>query len=77
MGKIIDLFKNIIGTKVTFDTKMGSINDRNGMDLKEAEDIRKRWKECTEGLYGKYHHDPDKHDGITHVELDFLECEVK
>ena len=57
---------------------MGTIKDRNGMDLKEAEDIKKRWQEYIEELYKKYHHDPDNHDGvITHLELDILECEVK
>ena len=74
MGKTRDLFKNIGGTKETFHTKMGSINDRNGMDLKEAEDIKKRWQEYTEELYKKDLHDPDHHDGvITHLEPDILE----
>ena len=78
MGKTRDLFKNIRGTKETFHTKMGSINDRNGMDLKEAEDIKKRWQEYTEELYKKDLHDPDHHDGvITHLEPDILEWEVK
>ena len=77
MGKTIDLFKNIRGTKETFHTKMGSINDRNGMDLKEAEDI-KRQQEYTEELNKKDLHDPDTHDDvITHLELDILKCEVK
>ena len=64
-------------TKRTFHAKMGSIKDRNGMDLTEAEDIKKRWQECTE-LYKKDLHDPDNHNGvITHLEPDILECEVK
>ena len=67
MGKTRDLFKKIRDTKVTFHVKMGSIKDRNGMDLIEAEDIKKRWQEYTEGLYKKDLHDPDNHDGvITH-----------
>ena len=78
MGKIRDLFKKIRDTKGTFHAKMGSIKDRNGMDLSEAEDIKKRWQEYTEELYKKDLHDPGKHDGvITHLELDILECEVK
>ena len=78
MGKTRDLFKKIRDTKGTFHTKMGSIKDRNGMDLTEAEDIKKRWQEYTEELYKKDLHDPDNHDGvITHLEPDFLECEVK
>ena len=78
MGKIRDLFKKIRDTKGTFHAKMGSIKDRNGMDLTEAEDIKKRWQECTEELYKKDIHDPDNHDGvITHLELDILEWEVK
>ena len=78
MGKIRDLFKKIRDTKGTFHTKMGSIKDRNGMDLTEAEDIKKRWQEYTEELYKKDLHDPDNHDGvITHLEPDILECEVK
>ena len=77
MGKTRDLFKKIRYTKRTFYVKMGSINDRNGMDLTEAEDIRKRWQEYTE-LYKKDLHKPDNHDGvITHLEPDILECEVK
>ena len=65
-------------TKGTFHAKMGSIKDRNGMDLTEAEDIKKRWQECTEDLYKKDLHDPDNHDGvITHLEPDILECELK
>ena len=78
MGKTRDLFKTIRDTKGTFHAKMGSIKDRNGMDLTEAEDINKRWKEYTEELYKKDLHDPDNHDGvITHLEPDILECEVK
>ena len=78
MGKTRDLFKKIRDTKGTFHAKMGSINDRNGMDLTEAEDIKKRWQEYTEELYKKYLHDPDNHDDvITHLEPDILECEVK
>ena len=66
------------GTKGTFHAKMGLIKDRNGMELTEAEDIKKRWQEYTEELYKKDLHDPDNHDGvITHLELDILECEVK
>ena len=77
MGKTRDLFKTIRYTKGTFHAKMGSIKDRNGMDLTEAEDINKRWKEYTE-LYKKDLHDSDNHDGvITHLEPDILECEVK
>ena len=78
MGKTRDLFKKIRDIKGTFHAKMGSIKDRNGMDLTEAEDIKKRWQEYTEDLYKKDLHDPDYHDGvITHLELDILECEVK
>ena len=78
MGKTRDLFNNITDTKGTFHAKMGSINDRNGMDLTEAEDIKKRWQEYTEELYKKDLHDPDNHEGvITHLEPDILECEVK
>ena len=77
MGKTRDLFKKIRDTKGTFRAKMGSIKDRNGMDLTEAEDIKKRWQEYTE-LYKKDPHDPDSNDGvITHLEPDILECEVK
>ena len=77
MGKTRDLFKKIRDTKGTFHTKMGSIKDRNGMDLTEGEDIRKRWQEYTE-LYKKDLHDPDNHDSIiTHLEPDILECKVK
>ena len=78
MGKTRDLFKNIRDTKGTFHAKMGSIKNRNGMDLTEAEDIKKRWQEHTEELYKKDLHDPDNDDGvITHLEPDILECEVK
>ena len=78
MGKTRDLFKNIRDTKGTFHAKMGSIKDRNGMDLTEAEDIEKRWQEYTEELYKKDLHDPDKHDGvITHLEPYILQCEGK
>ena len=78
MGKARDLFKKISDTKGTFHAKMGSIKDRNGMDLTEAEEIKKRWQEYTEELYKKDLHDPDNHDGvITHLEPDILECEVK
>ena len=77
MGKTRDLFKKIRGTKGTFHAKMGSIKDRNGTDLTEAEDINKRWQEYTEELYKKNLHDPDSHDGVaTHLEPDILECEV-
>ena len=78
MGKTSDLFKKIRDTKGTFHAKMGSIKDRNGMDLTEAEDIKKRWQEYTEELYKKDLHDPDNHSSvITHLEPDILECEVK
>ena len=78
MGKTRDLFKKIRDTKGTLHAMMGSIKDRNGMDLTEAEDIKKRWQEYTEELYKKDLHDPDSHDGvITHLEQDTLECEVK
>ena len=78
MGKPRDLFKKIRDTKGTFHAKMGSIKDRNGMDLTEAEDIKRRWQEYTEELYKKDLHDPDNHDGlIAHLEPDILECEVK
>ena len=73
-----DLFKKIRDTKGTFHAKMGTIKDKNGMDLTEAEDIKKRWQECTEELYKLDLHDPDNHDGvITHLEPDILECKVK
>ena len=78
MGKTRDLFKKIRDIKGTFHAKMGSIKDRNGTDLTEAEDIKKRWQEYTEELYKKDLHDLDNHDGvITHLEPDILECEVK
>ena len=78
MGKRRDIFKKIRDVKGTFQAKMGSIKDRNGMNLTEAEDIKKRWQECTEELYKKDLHDPDNHDGvITHLEPDILEYEVK
>ena len=78
MGKTRDLFKKIRATKGTFHAKMGSIKDRNGLDLTEAEDIKKRWQEYTEELYKKDLHDPDNYGGlITHLEPDILECEVK
>ena len=78
MGMNRDLFKKIRDTKGTFHAKMCSIKDRNGMDLTEAEDIKKRWQEYTEELYKKELHDPDNHDGvITDLEPDILECEVK
>ena len=78
MGKTRDPFKKIRGTKGTFHAKMGSIKDRNGMDLREAEDIKKRLQEYTEELYKKDLHDQDNHDGMfTHLEPDILECEVK
>ena len=78
MGKTSDLFKKIRDTKETFHAQMGSIKDRNGRDLTEAEDIKKRWQEYTEELYKKDLNDPDNHNGgITHLEPDILECEVK
>ena len=80
MGKTRDLFKKIRDIKGAFYAKMGSIKDRNGMDLTEAEDIKKRWQECTEELYKKDLHDPENHNGVithTHLESDILECEVK
>ena len=78
MGKTRVLFKKIRDTKGTFHAKMGSIKDRNGMDLTEEEDIKKRWQEYTEELYKKDLHNPDNHDGvITHLEPDILECEVE
>ena len=76
MGKTKDLFKKITDSKGTFHAKMDSIKNRNGMDLTEAEDVKKRWQEYTE-LYKKDLHDPDNHNGvITHLEPDILECEV-
>ena len=78
MGKTSDLFKNIRDTKGIFHSEMGSIKDRNGRDIIEAEDIKKRWQEYTEELYKKDLHNPDNHnDVITHLEPDILECEVK
>ena len=78
MGKSRDLVKKIRDTKGIFHAKMVTIKNRNGMDLTEAEDIKKRWQEYTEELYKKDLHDPDNHDGmITHLEPDILECEVK
>ena len=78
MGKTRDLFKKTRDTKGTFHEKMGSIKDRNGMDLTEAEDIKKRWQENTEELYKKDLDGPDNHDGsIAHLESDILGCEVK
>ena len=78
MGKTRDLFKKIRDTKGKFYAKIGTIKDRNGIDLTEAEDIKKRWQEYTEKLYKKDLYDPDNHDGvITHLEPDILECEVK
>ena len=78
MGKTRDLFKKIRDTKGTFPAKMGSIKDRNRMDLTEAEDMKKRWQEYTEVLYKKDLHDLHNHDGvITNLEPDILECEVK
>ena len=78
MGKTRDLFKKIRATMGNFHAEMGTIKDRNGMNLTEAEDIKKRWKEYTEALYKKDLHDPGNHDDvITHLEPDILECEVK
>ena len=78
MGKTRDIFKKIRDTKRIFHAKMGSIKDRNGTDLTEAEDIKKRWQEYTEEMYKKDLHDPDNHNGvITHLEPDILVCEVK
>ena len=78
MGKTRGLFKKIRDIKGTIHAKMGSMKDRNGMDLTEAEDIKKRWQEYTEELYQKYLHDPDNHNGvITHLEPEILKCEVK
>ena len=78
MGKTRDLFKKITDTKGTFHARMGSIKDRNDIDLTEAEDIKKRWQEYMEELYKKDLHDSDNHDGVTtHLEPDILECEVK
>ena len=77
MGKTRDLFKKIRDTKGTFHAKMGSVKDRNGMDLTEAEDIKKRWQEYTEELYKKELHDPDNHGVMIHLKPDILQCEVK
>ena len=78
LRKTRELFKKIKGTKGLFHAKMGTMKDRNGRDLTEADDIKKRWQEYTEKLYKKDLHDPDKHDDvITHLEPDILECEVK
>ena len=78
MGITRDLFKKVRDTKGTFHAKMGSIKDRNGLDLTEAEDIKKRWQEYTEQLYKKELNDPDNHDGvITQLEPDIMEYEVK
>ena len=78
MGKTRDRFKKIRDAKGTFHAKMGSIKDRNGMDLTDVENIKKRWQEYTEELHKKDLHDPENHDSvITHLEPDILECEVK
>ena len=78
MGKMSDLFKEIRDIKGTLHEKMGTIKDRNGMDLTEAEDVKKRWQQYTEELYKKDLHDPGNHDGrITYLEPDILECELK
>ena len=78
MGKTRDLSKKIRGTKGTFHAKMGTIKDRNGMDLTEAEDTKKKWQKYTEELYKKDLHDPENYDGvITHLEPVILECKVK
>ena len=78
MGKTSDLLKKIRDTKGTFHAKMSTIKDRNGMDLTEAEDIKKRWQKYTEELYKKDFYDPDNHNSvITHLEPDILECEIK
>ena len=78
MGKTRDLFKKIRDTKGTLHSKMGTIKDRNGMGITEAEDIKERWQEYTEELYKKDLHNPDNHNGvITHLESDILECEVR
>ena len=78
MGKTRNLFKKIRDTKGTFPVKMDTMKEKNGMDLTEAEDIKKRWQEYTEELYKKDHHDPDNHDGvITHLQPDILECKAK
>ena len=78
MGKTRDLFKKIRDTKGTFHANMGSMKDRNGRDLTEVEDIKKRWQEYAEELYKKDLHDPDNQDGVnTHLEPDILECQVR
>ena len=78
MGKTRDIFKEITDIRGRFHAKMGLIKDRNGMNLTEAEDFKKRWQEYTEELYKKYLHNKDNHNGvITHLEPDILECEVK
>ena len=78
MGKTRDLFKKIRDTMGIFHAKMGSIKGRNGIDLTEAEDIKKRWQKCTEELYKKVLNDLDSHDGVvTHLEPDILECKIK
>ena len=78
MGKTSDLFQKIRDTKGIFHAKMCAIKDRNGMDLTQAEDIKKEWQNYTEGLYKKDLHDPDNHDYvITHLEQDILECKIK
>ena len=78
MVKTRDIFKKIRDREGMFQSKMGTINNKNGMDLTEAEDIKKRWQEYTEGLYKKDLHDPDNHDGVsTHLEPDILKCEIK
>ena len=78
MGKTRDLFKKIRDTKGTFHAKMGTIKDRNGMDLTEAKDVKKWWQKYIEELYKKDLHDPDNHNGmITHLESDILECKVQ
>ena len=78
MGKTRDIFKKIRDTKELYHAEMDSIKDRNGMDLTEAEDIKKTWQEYTEELYKKDLHSPDNHNGvITHIEPDILECELK
>ena len=78
MGKTRDLFKKIRDTKGTFHAKMGTIRDRNGMDLTETEDLKQRWQEYTTEIYKKELHDPENHDGvISDLESDILECEVK
>ena len=78
MGKIRDLFKKIGDTKGTLHAKMGTVKDRNGMDLTEAEDTKKRWQQYTKELYKKDIREPDNHDGVvTHLEADILECKVK